>query len=179
MHACNPMRLRSGPTAGTPIRDERPDITLNSKTGPPPSSMERGMTRDRNPNGIAGHPKVLIVEDDFLVAMAMELALKEVGVDVVGIARSAEEAEDLAAKHRPKLVVMDIHLAGERDGVDAALAIFRTHGIRSVFATAHQDSHTRHRAEPSAPLGWLSKPYAIDHLTATVRNALAAIDNPG
>jgi len=92
---------------------------------------------------------------------------------------SAEEAEDLAAKHRPKLVVMDIHLAGERDGVDAALTIFRTHGIRSVFATAHQDSHTRHRAEPSAPLGWLSKPYAIDHLTATVRNALAAIDNPG
>jgi len=135
------------------------------------------MSADPDSSGIADHPKVLVVEDDFLVAMAMELALKEAGLDVVGIARSADEAEALAARHRPKRVVMDIHLAGERDGVDAALAIFRMLGIRSLFATAHQDSHTRLRAEPSAPLGWLSKPYAIDDLTATVRKALAAIDN--
>lgn len=108
--------------------------------------------------------------------MEIELALVEKGLDIVAIARSAEEAEALAARHKPKLVIMDIHLVGERDGIDAALAIFRAHGIRSLFATAHQDSETQSRAAPAAPLGWLSKPYSIDCLAVMVKEAMVQID---
>ena len=88
----------------------------------------------------AARPCILLVEDDFLVGMEMESGLAEAGYAVAGIAATAEEAVDLAASHRPALVVMDIRLAGERDGIDAALEIFRTLGIRSLFASAHVDS---------------------------------------
>jgi CheY-like chemotaxis protein len=129
-------------------------------------------------SGAADRPKILIVEDDYLVALDIETSLIEAGFAVTGIARSAEEAEQLAARHGPRLVVMDIHLAGRRDGVDAALAIFRAHGIRSIFATAHKDDHTQARARPAAPLGWVSKPYSVDCLVALAWQALADLDAP-
>jgi len=131
---------------------------------------------DRVSTGGIDRPKILVVEDDYLVAMEIESGLQEAGLDVVAIARSADEAERLAAKHQPRLVVMDIHLASGRDGVDAALAIYLANGIRSIFATAHKDSSTQRRAEPAAPLGWLSKPYSVDYLVAMVKEALAELD---
>jgi DNA-binding NarL/FixJ family response regulator len=134
------------------------------------------VSSDATSSGITGRPKVLVVEDDYLVAMEIEIGLTEAGFDVIGPARLADEAEDLALKHGPKLVVMDIRLASRRDGVDAALAIFRTLGIRSIFATAHQDPQTLARAEPAAPLGWLSKPYSIDCLIARVREAVTELE---
>src|SRR5687767_1957366 len=63
-------------------------------------------------------PRILLVEDDFLVSMEMETGLEEAGYEVAGIAATAEDAVALAAERRPALVVMDIRLAGDRDGVD-------------------------------------------------------------
>ncbi len=91
----------------------------------------------------------------------------------VGIAGSAEEAVLLARQHEPLLAVMDIRLAGQRDGIDAAGELFRELGIRCIFATAHDDLRTRSRAEPFAPLGWLAKPYTMTSLIALVRQAIA------
>src|SRR5215471_1773462 len=67
---------------------------------------------------------ILVVEDDFLVAMQIEAALMEAGFAPTGSAASGEEALAMAASVRPALVLMDIRLAGEMDGVDAALALF-------------------------------------------------------
>lgn len=117
---------------------------------------------------------VLIVEDDFLIGMQAETALTDSGLHVIGIACTAEEAVVLARQHRPLLAVMDIRLAGERDGVDAAAELFRELGIRCIFATAHDDQRTRSRAEPFSPLGWLAKPYMMVSLVAAVRQAIAA-----
>lgn len=117
---------------------------------------------------------VLIVEDDFLIGMQAESALTDSGLHVIGIASTAEEAVVLARQHRPLLAVMDIRLAGERDGVDAAGELFRELGIRCIFATAHDDQGTRSRAEPFSPLGWLTKPYTMVSLIALVRQAIAA-----
>ena len=116
---------------------------------------------------------VLIVEDDFLIAMQTETALTDVGITVVGLAATAEEAVLLARQHEPLLAVMDIRLAGRRDGIDAAGELFRELGIRCIFATAHDDLRTRARAEPFAPLGWLAKPYTMASLIALVRRAIA------
>lgn len=120
-------------------------------------------------------PCILLVEDDFLVGMEMETGLAEAGYEVAGVAATAEEAVALAARRRPALVVMDIRLAGERDGVDAALEIYQTLGIRSLFASAHVDSGVRARAEASRPLGWVAKPYRVGTLLDAVAGALREV----
>jgi two-component system, response regulator PdtaR len=118
--------------------------------------------------------RVLIVEDDYLVASDIEAALTAAGLEVVGVAASAEEAIALAASHAPSLAVMDIRLAGERDGIDAALELFRAHGLRCIFATAHADDDARHRAAPAKPLAWLQKPYSVASLLALINQLRSA-----
>jgi len=108
--------------------------------------------------------RILIVEDDYFVAIGLEQNLQEAGFDVVGIAATAEEAMSLAAGTKPHLAIMDIRLAGKRDGIDAAIELQATYGIPSLFATAHGDPATRIRAEKARPAGWLTKPYS--NLTA-------------
>jgi DNA-binding response OmpR family regulator len=120
--------------------------------------------------------RILVVEDDFLVAMQMESALVEAGFVVAGVAATGEDAVELAASERPHLVVMDIRLAGDRDGIDTALQLFSEQGIRCIFATAHQDERSRARAAPAIPLGWLHKPYTMVSLVDMVRRALADLD---
>jgi len=120
-----------------------------------------------------GEPaRLLIVEDDYLVASEMEAALREAGFAVAGVAGSADEGIRLAALQHPALVIMDIRLQGRGDGIEAAIEVFRAHGIRSLFATAHADPAVRRRAEPAYPLGWLPKPYTMDALVQAVRRAL-------
>jgi DNA-binding NarL/FixJ family response regulator len=125
-------------------------------------------------SGIASTKKtrLLLVEDDFLVAGEIRYALTEAGYDVVGVAVSADEAIDLAMTHEPHLVIMDVRLRGERDGVDAAVEIFGARGIRSIFATAHADHWTFERAKRAAPAGWLQKPYSSPALIELIRKTL-------
>ena len=118
---------------------------------------------------------ILIVEDDYLVAIQMETALVEAGLESAGIATTAEEAIELAASQHPALAVIDIRLASARDGIDAAIVLLREHGIRSIFATAHHDVHTQSRAAPASPLGWLQKPYSMESLVRVVRKALKGL----
>jgi DNA-binding NarL/FixJ family response regulator len=118
-------------------------------------------------------PTILIVEDDFLIAMEAESALFAAGFQISGIAATAEEAISLARAHKPAIAIMDIRLAGRRDGVDAAGDPYREIGVRCVFATAHDDPQTRARAAPFSPLGWLSKPYTMTSLINQVREAVA------
>jgi DNA-binding NarL/FixJ family response regulator len=119
-----------------------------------------------------GEPdRILIVEDDLLIASEMEAALTEAGFEIVGVASTGEEAIELAGSRLPDLAVMDIRLAGDRDGVDTALELFRSLGVRSIFASAYSDQEVRRRAEPANPLGWLQKPYTTASLATMVRRA--------
>ena len=119
--------------------------------------------------------RVLIIEDDLLIASQMEVALTEAGFDTIGVATNGEEALELAATEPPDLAITDIKLAGDHDGVDTALALFHAHGIRCIFASAYSDEEARRRAEPAAPLGWLQKPYSMASLTAAVRRAASEL----
>ena len=127
---------------------------------------------DSSGSGInfGNEPRVLIVEDDFLIADDARAALIGAGFDVVGIAASAEEATRVVAAQWPALVIMDIRLNGRRDGIDLALELFRTHGLRSIFATAHMDAEVQKRAAPAQPLGWLPKPYTSASLVDLVQS---------
>ena len=116
--------------------------------------------------------RVLIVEDDFLVASEAEAALIEAGFNVAAVVASAEDAIAAASKQRPDLAIVDIRLAGKRDGIDAAIELFKDYGVPCIFATAHSDAHARSRAEPAQPLGWLQKPYSMPSLVRLVRDVL-------
>jgi two-component system, response regulator PdtaR len=120
--------------------------------------------------------RILIVEDDFLIAMQTETVLSEAGYEVVGTAATAEQAIILAREQRPALAVMDIRLEGERDGIDAAKRLFDELNIRCIFATAHDDAVTRQRAERLAPLGWLAKPFTGESLVALINSSLTGFD---
>jgi len=86
--------------------------------------------------------RILVVEDDFLIAMQTETALSDAGFEVVGTAATAEEAISLAREKHPALAVTDIRLAGERDGIDAARQLFSEFDDRRR-AAARQRSGTR------------------------------------
>jgi DNA-binding response OmpR family regulator len=118
--------------------------------------------------------RILIVEDEYLIGSELETGLLTAGFDVVGWARTADQAVAIATAQKPDLIVMDVQLMGPRDGVDAALEIFRKTGIRSLFASAHADVHTRGRALAAEPLGWVSKPYAVHSVVDLIERALRA-----
>lgn len=81
----------------------------------------------------------MIVEDDYLIALDVEAGLKEAGFVLAGIAITADAAITIARSARPAIALMDIRLLGKRDGIDAALELYRDYGIRCIFATAHAD----------------------------------------
>jgi len=121
--------------------------------------------------------RILIVEDDYLVALQFENALTEAGYDVVDIASTADEAVQLVPDHHAELVLMDVRLAGPRDGIQAAAEIFDRFGVRSIFVSAFSDPTTRARADQAKPIAWLAKPVAVQKLVTTVNAALR--ERPG
>jgi DNA-binding NarL/FixJ family response regulator len=94
----------------------------------------------------------------------IEEALVAAGYEVLGPVSNYRDAVRLALRGTPHLVLMDIRLAGDMDGVAAATEIWLRTGIRSLFASAHFDFATIHRAQRAHPAGWLLKPYSVDEL---------------
>ena len=140
---------------------------------PPPIGLQADDAPD--PAAVPGHPgRIMIVEDDYMVALSNEWALTDAGFEVVATVASGEEALVAAAQVQPDLVLMDIRLAGSMDGIDAALPL-RSLGIRCVFASANSDPGTVTRSEAAEPLGWIRKPFTDMALVATVRNAMGRL----
>lgn len=117
--------------------------------------------------------RVLIVEDEGLVAADLHLRLQRLGYDPVGIADTAEQAVALAHQLHPQLVLMDIHLAGGSDGTAAATQIQQSLNIPVVFLTAYADASTLERASLCGPFGYVIKPFEECALAATLQMALA------
>lgn len=116
--------------------------------------------------------KILIVEDEGIVALDLQDRLEQLGYEVVGNADTAKNALKMAAKHSPNLVLMDIVLKGERDGIDAARQIHDLFGIPVVFLTAYADEKTLARAKQSYPYGYIVKPFNIQMLHSNIEMAL-------
>jgi PAS domain S-box-containing protein len=116
--------------------------------------------------------RILIVEDEAVIAMDMAQHLRDFGYDVVGIAASGDRAQQLVAEHKPDLIMMDIVIKGPRDGIETALQIRRDADIPVVFLTAYGDAPTLERAKVAAPHGYLLKPYRPNELRTTIEVAL-------
>jgi len=103
-------------------------------------------------------PKVLVVEDDPIVAADLKHKLRDFGYEVCAKAVTGEEAIEAAKEHRPAVVLMDITLEGKMDGVDAAEEIRKTLALPVVYLTAHSDQTTVERAKLTLPYGYVLKP---------------------
>ncbi len=115
--------------------------------------------------------RILIVEDEAIVAMDLRLHLQALGYDLVGTASDGEEALELARRTRPDLALMDISLESRGDGIEAASRL-QTLGVPVVFLTAYADEDTLERAKRSRPYGYLVKPFDERALHSTIEMAL-------
>ena len=102
--------------------------------------------------------QVLIVEDEAIVSMDLRYKLESLGYSVPAETGSGEEAVDAAARLHPDVVLMDIRLSGEMDGIDAAAQIRDQFGVPVVYLTAYADETTLERAKLTEPFGYLLKP---------------------
>ena len=115
---------------------------------------------------------IIIVEDELLVAQDIKLTLESLGYEIPAIATRGEDALRIVADVQPALVLMDIHLAGEIDGITAAQSIVAKHDIPVVYLTAFADNATLERAKETSPFGYIVKPFNEQTLRITIEIAI-------
>src|SRR5512145_1928453 len=115
---------------------------------------------------------VFIVEDEAIVADDLRETLTSLGYSVAGIAKSGELALQKVAETHPDLVLMDIHLAGPMDGIDAAGRIHERQEIPVIFLTAYADKALLERAKQTEPYGYIIKPYDERGLQSAIEMAV-------
>jgi DNA-binding response OmpR family regulator len=120
--------------------------------------------------------KVLIIEDEPIVALSLREVLSSAGYVVVGIARNVGDALSIAQSTLPDLVVCDVQLTGRRDGVEGAVLLQDIHNIPVVFLTAQGDQETRARAAAVQPVAYLHKPVSVQQVLAAVEQGLRKPD---
>jgi CheY-like chemotaxis protein len=118
--------------------------------------------------------KILIVEDETVIDMEIEYCLHNFGYQVTSIANSGEEAIQKADEDKPDLILMDIRIQGEQDGIEVAEIIREKFGIPVVFSTAHLDKEKIERAKITMPFGYVLKPIQERDLKVTLEMALYA-----
>lgn len=116
--------------------------------------------------------RILVVEDEFIVAMDIQNRLERLGYRALDSVASGEEAIEKAEEILPDLVLMDIRLEGEMDGIEAAEHIRRNHDIPVIFLTAFADEKTLQRAKITAPYGYILKPFQERELHSAIEIAL-------
>jgi two-component system cell cycle sensor histidine kinase/response regulator CckA len=116
--------------------------------------------------------KILVVEDENLIAMEIQDRLKALGYSVPAITNSGEEAIKLVPQINPDLILMDIMLDGLLDGIETAKSIYNQYDIPIVFLTAYSDDETLERAKRSSPYGYLIKPLEEREIYTTIEIAL-------
>jgi len=116
--------------------------------------------------------KILIVEDEIIVAMGIEQKLIDLGYDVVDIIDTGENAVKRAGQLKPDLILMDIVLKGEMDGVEAAQQIHDELDIPIIYLTAYSDKDILKRAQMTEPYGYMIKPFRKSEVNAYIEVAI-------
>jgi DNA-binding LytR/AlgR family response regulator len=115
---------------------------------------------------------VLVVEDESIVSKDIQQSLKKLGYNVVGAASTGEKAIELALGVRPDVILMDIMLKGDMNGIEAADEIRKTCSIPVIFLTAYADESTLSKAKITEPYGYILKPFKEIDLHTTIEMAI-------
>lgn len=116
--------------------------------------------------------KILIVEDEAIVAKDISVCLQKIGYEVMGTFAKGEKALLFLEDNKPDLVLMDIMLAGKISGIDASASINSTYDIPVVFLTAYADEQTISKAKITEPYGYVIKPFKEIDLRTSIEMAL-------
>ena len=117
-------------------------------------------------------PRALIIEDEILIAEELRERLSRLGFSVIASVESGEEGVAIATQERPDLVLMDIRLRGEKDGVQAAAEIRQQVDVPIIYLTAHSDRVTVQRAMMTEYDGFVLKPFLRRELQSTIQVAM-------
>ena len=117
-------------------------------------------------------PKILVVEDESIIAESLRRSLEASGYDVPPICSTAEAAIEAARTTAPDLVLMDIRLKGEKDGIYAARIVSEGYDVPVIYVTAYGDDAVLERAKRTRPAGYLLKPFRSDELKVAIETAL-------
>ena len=118
---------------------------------------------DKNPQ------KILMVEDDMIIAADISMQLTKLGYQVVGINISGEDALNMVANNRPDLILMDIVLSGKINGIETAKIILEQFQIPVIFLTSNSDDATFQKALLAKPYAFISKPFQKAELARTLK----------
>ena len=116
--------------------------------------------------------RILIVEDEAIIALELKTNLRSLGYEVTSVVNTGEEAIKKAEADNPDLILMDIRIKGELDGIDTAEVIRTQFGIPVVFSTAYLDEERIERAKITMPFGYVLKPFQEKDLKITIQMAL-------
>lgn len=120
-------------------------------------------------------PRILVVEDETIIALDIAMQLHDLGYEPLGPARTGEQAIEMAERLHPQLVLMDIHLGTQMDGITAALDIRAQFDIPCVFLSAFAGEESQARATLSRPAGYLAKPFTEHELRTVMVTAFAEL----
>lgn len=115
---------------------------------------------------------VLVVEDESIVSKDIQHSLKKLGYNVVGSSSTGEKAVELAGEVHPDIILMDIMLKGDMNGIEAAEKIREMYSIPVVFLTAYADESTLSKAKVTEPYGYILKPFKEIDLHTTIEMAV-------
>ncbi len=116
---------------------------------------------------------VLVVEDESIVSKDIQQSLKKLGYNVVGAASTGDQAVALALEHQPDIILMDIMLKGEMNGIEAATRIRAETNIPVIFLTAYADESTLSKAKVTQPYGYIIKPFKEIDIHTSIEMALS------
>jgi two-component system, response regulator PdtaR len=115
---------------------------------------------------------ILIVEDESIVAMDLANGLERDGYHVTGIADNADEAQELFNTHEVDIVLMDVNILGDKDGIDTAIELLKKRSVPIIYLTAFTDAATIERIKQTHPAAFLSKPYNIINVRIAIELAI-------
>lgn len=117
-------------------------------------------------------PRILIVEDEVVVSMYIETVLSSFGFEVVGTATNGDDAQMLVREANPDLILMDINIEGDYDGIETTRRIKSFSNTPVIFVSAYIDKETKERARDTEPAGYLAKPFKNKELREIIEQNL-------
>ncbi|MCJ8328333.1 MAG: response regulator [Campylobacterales bacterium] len=120
--------------------------------------------------------KVLIVEDETIVAMELKIVIEKLNCIVIGITHTKNNTISIIEKDNPNIIIMDIKLGRNQDGIDLVKEIMQTKKINVLYLTAFADDETMKRAFDTNPIGYIVKPFKLEELRVNIKLAIYKIE---
>lgn len=121
--------------------------------------------------------KIGIIEDEYIIAQDIVQSVRSFGYDVAFVSSSADDAVQNFELNRPDIIIVDISLAGKKNGIDVVAEIKKLHNPKVVFLTAHHDDETLEKCKSVKPNGFITKPFTDSTLKAAIYFALLDENN--